>query len=262
MPSQFAELPLMNRDRLIVTGALAGVVVLSWIALAMMALDMPDPGLDANAIATMRPAPWTVGYFTATFIMWVIMMAGMMVPSAAPAILLFDALQRHAHPGERGAFSATAQFTVGYLATWTVFSLAATFAQWGLSAVALLSAAMVGTSPALGGVLFIAAGIYQLTPLKNACLRQCRSPAQFLVQHRRTGRLGPFLMGLKHGAYCTGCCWVLMALLFTFGVMNLLWVAMISVFVLIEKLVPGEALIAKGSALLMMIVGGLLLTVG
>ncbi len=246
----------LQRDRLIATGALVTLAALAWVWLAIMAQEMPDPG--AAALVAMHAAPWNLGYFLATFLMWVVMMVGMMLPSAMPAILLFTALQRHKNPGARRILPGTAWFTAGYLLAWTAFSLAATFAQWGLATVALLSPAMVGTSPIFGGALFIAAGIYQRTPMKAGCLRYCRSPAEFLVRHRHAGALGPLLTGLEHGLYCTGCCWALMALLFTFGVMNLLWVAVISLFVLVEKLAPATTLSATISAVLMIATGVLL----
>jgi predicted metal-binding membrane protein len=143
---------------------------------------------------------------------------------------------------------------------WTGFSALATVAQWGLHVAALLSPGMVATSPWLGGGLLLAAGIFQWTPLKNACLRQCRSPVNFLLQSWREGPTGALVMGLRHGAYCAGCCWFLMALLFVAGVMNLLWVATIMAFVLLEKAAPKGDWIARfGGALL---VGWGLLVIG
>ena len=146
-------------------------------------------------------------------------------------------------------------FVSGYVAMWTLFSAAATIAQWGLDEAALLSPMMVTTSPALGAGLLIAAGLYQLTPVKKACLRHCRAPAYFISEHWRPGASGAFRMGLEHGAFCLGCCWVLMGLLFFGGVMSLLWIAGITLFVLLEKIIPhgvlggrlaGVAMIAAG----------------
>jgi predicted metal-binding membrane protein len=135
-------------------------------------------------------------------------------------------------------YLSTAGFVSGYLVVWAVFSVAATLAQWGLDEAALLSPAMVTTSPYLGAGLLAAAGIYQMTPWKNACVSHCRGPFAFLQQHWRTGRFGAFVMGMQHGAFCLGCCWVLMALLFVGGVMNLVWIGAITGFVLVEKLLP------------------------
>ncbi|MDP6474660.1 MAG: DUF2182 domain-containing protein, partial [Alphaproteobacteria bacterium] len=153
----------------------------------------------------------------------------------------------------------TAIFTAGYVIVWTLFSLLATAAQWGLQNAALLSPAMVSTSAYLGAALFIAAGIYQWTPLKQACLKHCRSPLEFIMHHWRPGRAGALRMGLGHGAFCLGCCWSVMALLFVGGVMNLIWVAVITIFVAAEKMFPhgpwigrtaGVAMIAAGVYLL------------
>jgi predicted metal-binding membrane protein len=176
----------------------------------------------------------------------------MMIPSAAPAILLLASLRRHAGAA---AVGPALLFAGGYLAAWTTFSLAATSLQWWLAENALLSPAMASEGSLLAGALFIAAGIYQLTPLKAACLTKCRDPARFLVERRRDGALGAFLMGLDHGTYCVGCCWALMALLFAFGVMNLLWVAAIAAFVLVEKLLPVGARVASLAGIAMMGVG-------
>ena len=150
-------------------------------------------------------------------------------------------------------------FLAGYLAVWTAFSAVATLAQWGLHKAALLSPAMAATSPYLNGGLLIAAGVFQWTPLKRMCLKGCRSPLSFLMSEWREGKAGAFIMGLRHGSYCVGCCWILMALLFVAGVMNLLWVAVIALFVMAEKTVPrgellghitGVALVAAGAALM------------
>ncbi|TMP98954.1 MAG: DUF2182 domain-containing protein, partial [Verrucomicrobia bacterium] len=139
----------------------------------------------------------------------------------------------------------TGIFLLGYLAVWAVFSALAAVAQWILHSTALLSPMMVSTSPILGGALLVAAGVFQWTPLKNACLTHCRSPLSFLMTGWREGKLGAFVMGLKHGAYCAGCCWFLMALLFVAGVMNIWWVAIIAVFVLLEKVVPRGLFVGK-----------------
>jgi len=173
--------------------------------------------------------------------------------------LIFAAVGRKA--AQKGAAVApTPVFVFGYLVIWFLFSALATLAQWGLERAALLSPMMVTTSPLLGAGLLIAAGVYQLTPAKSACLTHCRSPAHFISGHWRTGTAGAFRMGLDHGLYCLGCCWALMALLFVGGVMNLLWIAAIALFVLLEKVLPypkwprriaGVGLIGTGLALLM-----------
>ena len=180
---------------------------------------------------------WSAGQLIPLFLMWAEMMVAMMIPSAAPMILTFAAVNRKRREQER-PFVPTGIFLSGYLVAWTAFSALAAVAQWALHATALLSPMMVSTSPVLGGVLLIAAGVFQWTPLKNSCLTHCRSPLSFLMTDWREGKAGAFAMGLKHGAYCTGCCWFLMALLFVAGVMNMWWVAVISILVLAEKVMP------------------------
>jgi predicted metal-binding membrane protein len=188
------------------------------------------------------------------FLMWAVMMVAMMVPSAAPMILLFAAIHRKQRERGRG-FAPVSAFVAGYIAIWSAFSLAATLLQWGLEQAALLSPMMVGTSPMLGGGLLVVAGLYQWTPLKQACLRYCRSPIQFLSHGMRKGSGGAFVMGLEHGAYCVGCCWILMGLLFVGGVMNLLWVAAIAVFVLLEKVLPFGVLGGRVTGALLALAG-------
>ena len=176
-------------------------------------------------------------YAVLMFFMWWVMMVAMMLPSAAPMILLFATVNRrqretgHPHVG-------TSVFAAGYLATWAGFSLVAISLQWGFQTMGILSPMLVGTSGVLGGILLLAAGIYQLTPIKHACLRHCRSPLAYLGAHWRRGTYGALRMGLVHGAFCVGCCWFLMGLLFVGGVMNLYWIAGLALFVLLEKTIP------------------------
>jgi predicted metal-binding membrane protein len=176
------------------------------------------------------------------FVMWWVMMAAMMLPSALPMTLTFATVNRRRR--ELGTpYVPTAVFVAGYLLAWGAFSLAATAAQWALEHAALLSPDLRLSSPLAGGLVFVAAGLYQLTPLKHACLRRCRSPLAFVLEHWHDGTPGALRMGAVHGAYCLGCCALLMALLFIGGVMNLLWAAAIAVWVLLEKALPrGEAL--------------------
>ncbi|MGH8851430.1 MAG: DUF2182 domain-containing protein, partial [Casimicrobiaceae bacterium] len=181
----------LDCDRRVVLAALITLVALAWGYLVYIVLRQPAMDMDAHAMA-MMPAPlWDTGYYLATLTMWMVMMVGMMVPSAAPTILLFDALLRQTEAGHRDGHRPTALFAAGYGLAWSAFSIAATTAQWGLSGAMLLSAMMTSTSAVFAGLLVVAAGAYQLTTWKSACLQQCRSPAEFLVRHRRTGRLGP-----------------------------------------------------------------------
>ena len=239
---------VIRRDRRAVVVALAVVIALSWAYLlagagmGMSAFEMTRVSQTGTTegtadMAMMRPAAWTLGYSVLMFFMWWIMMLAMMLPSAAPAILVFATINRRQR--ESGyPHVATSVFALGYLAAWACFSSIAVILQWKLERAGLLSPALVGSNAAFGGVLLLAAGSYQLTPIKHACLRHCRSPLAFLGTHWRRGARGALRMGIHHGAYCVACCWFLMGLLFFGGVMNLYWIVGLAVFVLFEKLVP------------------------
>jgi predicted metal-binding membrane protein len=230
--------------------ALAGLVLLAWgwlllgagMGMAPMA-SLGPAGIgragasdDMMAVMMLTAGPWTAGQFAVTFAMWWVMMVAMMLPSAAPTILLYARAVGHRGGGHR---PATDSFLLGYLLVWGLFSLLATSAQWRLSVAAMLSPmAMATPSRWLSALILIAAGAYQISSLKDACLRQCRNPAQFLSRHYRPGRAGALRMGLIHGAWCVGCCWMLMALLFVGGIMNLLWIALLTLLVAMEKLLP------------------------
>jgi predicted metal-binding membrane protein len=189
------------------------------------------------AMSVMQPMAWTMGTAVLMFFMWWIMMIAMMLPSAAPMILLFATVNRKG--AERGhPYVPTSVFAAGYLAMWGAYGVIATALLWGLERTGLLSSMMASTSLILGGVLLIAAGAWQLTPLKQACLKHCRSPLHFMTHRWRKGCLGALRMGFEHGAFCLGCCWFLMGLLFYGGVMNLYWIAGLALFVLLEKTIP------------------------
>jgi predicted metal-binding membrane protein len=234
---------VLRRDRTIVVGALIGMVLLSWTyVLAGAGTGMPALSMSglptathlSSPIAVMQPMPWTVGYSLVVFVMWWLMMLAMMLPSAAPMILLFAALTRKRH--EAGApYIGTGLFGAGYLAVWGGFSVLAVTLQWQLDSIALLSPMMLTTSMTLGALLLIGAGVWQFTPLKHTCLRHCRAPAEFLTQHWRKGRTGALHMGMQHGAYCLGCCWTMMLLLFYGGIMNIYWIAGLSILTLVER---------------------------
>jgi predicted metal-binding membrane protein len=248
---------LIRNQRLAIGAALVGVVALAWLYL----LDQAD-GM-ARAMAGMdramaMPAKGMVDLLL-LLVMWWVMMVGMMLPGATPTVLTFATVNR----GRRArgqAYVPTALFTLGYLLAWGGFSVAATLAQWGLERAALLSPMdMASDSRLFGGVLFLAAGLYQLTPLKHACLTHCRSPLDFVLNHWRDGTGGALRMGLAHGLYCLGCCWILMLLLFVGGVMNLLWVAALAIVALAEKVFPGGPWIARLGGAALAIYGGWLL---
>ena len=197
------------------------------------------------AMDVMTPAVWTPAYAALIFSMWWIMMIAMMLPSAAPMLLLFARVNRKEKAGGQ-PYVPTVIFAGGYVSAWGAFSAITAGLQWGLERFGLLSM-MASTSVWLGGAILIAAGVWQLTPIKNVCLRHCRSPLSFLSGSWRPGRLGAFRMGLEHGAYCLGCCWFLMGLLFFGGIMNLYWIAGLALFVLIEKTIPMGHWIARAA---------------
>ena len=244
---------LLLRDRLVVLGSLGAVTALAWAYLAWSATTMTGTAAP-SPMRMMGLHSWEFADLVLAFLMWTIMMVGMMVPTAAPMTMIYAAVARKAE-GQGTVLAPTSTFVSGYVAVWTLFSLVATIAQWGLDRAALLSPMMVATSPALGATLLIAAGVYQLTPAKAACLRHCRSPVNFIAQHWRSGAMGAFRMGLEHGAFCLGCCWLLMGLLFVGGVMNLLWIAAIALFVLLEKVVPRAPLAGQLAGGAMMLTG-------
>jgi predicted metal-binding membrane protein len=234
---------VLRRDRQVVVVALVAVVAMAWIWIllgagtGMSAMDiLLGPGAERMA-GMMAPAAWTLGYAGIMFTMWWVMMASMMLPSAAPILLLFARINRTQKAAGR-PFIPTGIFAAGYLVAWGGFSLLATGLQWELERLGLLSPMMVTTDYWLGGAILIAAGVWQLTPIKGICLRHCRSPMGFLVQSWRPGPGGAFRMGLEHGSFCLGCCWFLMGLLFFGGIMNLFWIIGLAAFVLLEKTVP------------------------
>jgi predicted metal-binding membrane protein len=232
----FALERLIRRDRVVIVLGLAGITLLAWIYLVRMASGMHAAAMDAEMHAAMgMPGmrTWGATDLLMLFLMWDVMMIGMMVPSAAPCMLLVVGTYRRRGPGARGMTTA---FVTGYLAAWTVFSAAAALMQAALHQATLLSPGMASRSPVLAGGIFLIAGAYQWLPLKNACLTRCRSPLDFLGREWREGPAGALSMGLRHGLFCVGCCWALMTLLFVAGVMNLVWVAAIAGFVLVEKL--------------------------
>jgi predicted metal-binding membrane protein len=236
--------------RWIVVACLALATALSWGYLgyqewAMRNMDLVDmwmPSSDA----------WGATDISMILLMWIVMMIAMMLPSVLPMVLTVDRIGRQRN---RSALPVTATFTAGYLTTWTLFSVAATAIQWSLHAAALMSGDMTLGTPLLAGVVLMVAGTYQLTSIKNACLSRCRSPLDFVLTEWRDGAGGAFVMGLRYGAYCTGCCWGLMLLLFALGIMNLAWVGLLTLLVLIEKTLPGGVWFARLTGL-MLVAGG------
>lgn len=263
---------VLRRDRAVVVAALILVTTLAWAYLLWAAAtmdmggaappmpapagsvsDMEMPGMDmgakpADAAAVLAPslAPWSAADAVFMTAMWAVMMVGMMTPSAAPMILIYARVGRQAEAQGR-PFASTAWFAAGYLVAWVGFAVIATAAQFALERAALLTPMMASASPIFGGLVLIAAGLYQWAPLKDRCLSYCQSPLVFIQRHggfRREPR-GALLFGLQHGAYCIGCCWALMILLFVGGVMNVLWIAAIAIFVFAEKTVPAGTVLSR-----------------
>jgi predicted metal-binding membrane protein len=226
---------LLLRDRWLIGGALAVTVALCWAWIVPMARDMY--GSMGGPSAWMMTDKWDFTHLTLLFAMWVVMMAGMMLPSAAPTLLLYACVIRKSPDGTRAPAHVHA-FAGGYLFVWTVFSLIATALQCVLAHLLMLSPMMELRGRTLGGGLLIIAGLYQLTPFKRTCLESCRSPAAFIAQHWKRGVAGGFRLGIAQGLFCLGCCWALMLLLFVGGVMNLWWIGALCLFVLLEKLAP------------------------
>jgi predicted metal-binding membrane protein len=260
---------VLRRDRAVVIAALAIITTLAWADLAWLVNDMWMGGMEMTGFrmipsgqGLMMPAsaPWRpieVGY---VFAMWVVMMIGMMTPSVAPMILIYARVGRQAAIAGQ-PFVASAWFAAGYLLAWTAFSLVATSAQWALERAALLTPMMESANNILGGILLIAAGLYQWTPLKDACLSYCQTPLTFIMRHGgfRREATSALALGLRHGLYCIGCCWAVMLLLFVGGVMNLLWIAALAALVLLEKVVPFGRLIARLAGIAFIVGGAWLL---
>lgn len=256
----------LKKDRLVVAAGIIGVVVLAWAYMMYLAWDMRsvmgamDAGSMGAGMVTAQTRSWGIVDFSLTFVMWAVMMVAMMVPTAAPIILVFATVNRRRREQQK-PFVHTSVFLAGYVVIWSSFAAAASLAQWGLHAGSLLSPMMVSTSPFLGGGLLVIAGVFQWSRLKYVCLTQCRTPLGFIMAEWRDGTGGALKMGLRHGVYCLGCCWVLMALLFVLGVMNLLWIAALAGFVLVEKVAPAGHWIGKFTGVLL-VAWGLWMIVG
>jgi predicted metal-binding membrane protein len=230
----------IRSDRLVVWLSVAVITAVAWIDLVRMSANMPSmAGALMPAMLGADTRLWGAADWLGLFLMWAVMMIGMMVPSVAPVLL--HMLQIFRRRGDRLARASAAAFVGGHLLPWMLFSAAAAAAQVGLHRAALLGTDMASQSMVLSGTLLIVAGIYQFLPAKTACLEYCRPPLRFLSMKRRDGTGGAFRMGLEHGWFCVGCCSAFMALLFVFGVMNLLWAAALAVVVLIEKIAPPRA---------------------
>jgi predicted metal-binding membrane protein len=253
---------LPARDRVLISTCIVLVTALAWAYLVRLDRQMTSSMDYATMMARMGMpvnVPWTRADVFFTFAMWAVMMVGMMTGSAAPVMLLFAAALagRRARAGPLMVL----MFGLGYVIVWCGFSACAAVAQWALHQAAMLSPAMAASSPTVGGAILVTAGAYQLTPIKVACLTQCRSTLGYLMTRWRDGITGALRMGLGHGMYCLGCCWGLMSVLFVVGVMNLVWVAALTGFVLLEKMGPAGVVVARTTGAIM-ILAGILLVAG
>ena len=252
---------VLRRDRQIVLVALFVVIALAWgwvllgSGMGMTAIQMTGmAGMDGWM---MTPAVWTYGYAVLLLAMWWVMMLAMMLPGAAPMLLLFARVTRQNEPAG-GPLTPTVLFALGYLIVWGGFSLVAVTLQWALEKTRLMSPMLETTNAWLGAAILLAAGLWQLTPIKAMCLRHCRTPLSFLLGHWHAGRWGALRMGLEHGGYCLGCCWFLMALLFFGGIMNLYWIAGLALFVLLEKTLPLGHWLGRIAGIVLLGWGGML----
>jgi predicted metal-binding membrane protein len=244
---------IQKRDRLLVLAALAITSVLAWAYMLHEARAMMRTGV-CECLGLEMAGPdtrdWSGMQVLALFLMWAEMMIAMMLPSAAPMVLTFASVNRARSEQER-PFVPTGLFVSGYFLVWCAFSLIATLVQWALHSGALLSPMMVSVSPWLGGGLLIGAGVFQFTPWKNACLTHCANPLNFLLTQWREGKAGAIVMGLRHGSFCLGCCWLLMLLLFVLGVMNVIWIAALTIYVLLEKFLGKNVWFGRATGLVL-----------
>ena len=250
----------LRRDRTVVAASLIGIAALAWLYLSVDQARMAEMATMPAMTGMSMPGQWSLSGFAMTFLMWSVMMVGMMLPSAAPAILLYAGLVRK-HRQAGSAAPAAWVFSAGYLTVWTGFSLGAAALQIALEQARLITPMLVSATPWLTAALLILAGAWQWLPLKDVCLQKCRAPLQFFMFRWRPGAAGAFRMGAEHGAFCLGCCWALMLLLFAAGVMNLLWVALIAGFVLVEKLFPRGGPIGRATGVIL-VAAGVIIAVG
>jgi predicted metal-binding membrane protein len=258
---------VVRRDHWVVLGGMIAITLLSWAYIlsgartGMSIWGMTRVSLFPHRMAAttgsmaMQPTQWNPGYWIIMLMMWWVMMIAMMTPSAAPTILLYARATRHAQ--EKGQLKQgalpTSAFAGGYLMCWLGFSLLATTLQWGLErSGGISSMSMISTKAGVSATILVFAGMYQLSPWKKMCLRHCRAPAEFLSRHWRPGPWGGLRMGVEHGAFCVGCCWMLMALLFVGGIMNVLWIAVLAIFVLLEKVAPHGSWLARATGIVLL----------
>ncbi len=239
-----------KRDRAILLGGLVLVSTLAWAEMGRMATEMAGPAGCHAGIGAPTMRSWAARDFAMAVSMWGAMMLAMMLPVVSPWLLALSRSARERDP-QPSPFPEAGAFLGGYGAVWLGYSVAAAAGQLVLQRVALLSPNWVAKSPLLAAVLLLVAGVYQLTPFRDACMSHCRSPLGYFLARWRPGRWGAFTMGTSHGVYCVGCCWALMALSFVFGVMNLLWMALLTAFLLLEKATSAGPWLSKTAGVLL-----------
>ena len=247
---------LFKQKSLFIFFGIVILMLLSWLYVFYLSSAMASRTMESNAQDILMPTmeKWNLNVILTTFAMWSVMMSAMMLPSAMPMILVFSTVNRKRH-SLGNQFVPTWIFLSGYIIVWVIFSLAITLIQFSLHNFALLSPEMKIINPALSGIILISAGIYQFTRVKEACLKNCQTPLGFMMNYWREGKAGAFVMGLHHGLYCVGCCWVLMILLFILGVMNILWVFLIAIFVFIEKVIQRKYIFSYTAGALLIVWG-------
>jgi predicted metal-binding membrane protein len=247
---------LVSRDRTIIASCILLVSALAWVYLfhldRQMSVDAGSDTVMARMGMTIESG-WTARDFVFTFAMWAVMMVGMMAATVAPVLFLFTEMR--SGRGDSHPRLSSAIFGGGHIAVWIVFSAAAALLQWVLHQGDWLSSGMTITSSRLAGIILIAAGLYQMTPAKRACLTRCQSPLGFLLSNWRDGANGALTMGIRHGAFCLGCCWAIMLVLFVVGIMNLAWVAALTAFILLEKFGPAGVRVARVAGVLVICFG-------
>ena len=267
-----AKTAVLRRDRIVVVLALALLTTLAWSYLLWLSAHMDMGGMDMSGfrmipsgMGDILPAhmPWPAMEFAFVFAMWTVMMVGMMTPSTAPMLLMYARVGRQTEAQGR-PLAATVWFAIGYFLVWVPFALLATLLQWALERSALLDFTMASRDNVLGGLLFVVAGLYQWTRLNDLCLAQCQKPFEFVMRHGgyRGDAPGCVMLGLRHGAYCVGCCWTLMALLLVGGVMNVLWIVLLALFAFLERVTSMGRLIAHLAGIVLVGAGAWLFAMG
>lgn len=246
------------REYLVVAGGLTLITLMGWAYMGHMAWAMANMDKVEMWMPPMGAASWATMDLFMLFLMWAVMMVAMMTPSTLPMVNMFATINKNRRSKSQ-SYTPTFVFIIGYLIAWTGFSVLATLVQWWLHTENLLSPMMSSRSDLVSGIVLLVAGVYQWTPAKDACLEFCRTPLDFLMTEWRDGTAGALTMGVKHGIYCVGCCWALMLVLFAVGVMNILWVALIAAFVVIEKIFPYPGALRLFSGIVLVAWGALLL---